>query len=95
MGTDGNPERADFVELAMRTMVAFGFALTTLVPSPGPGLEPRVDAAVARVKDQIPGLSVAVVVDNRVAYAKGVGTISLRDAEACACRYSVQARVGH
>jgi CubicO group peptidase (beta-lactamase class C family) len=67
----------------MRPPLAVVFAVTTLVHSPGPGLElrvdleQRVDAAVVRVKDQIPGLSVAVVVDNRVAYAKGVGTISL------------------
>jgi CubicO group peptidase (beta-lactamase class C family) len=61
----------------MRMGLAIVFVLTTLVLSSQSGLEPRVDAAIARVKEQIPGLSVAVVVDGRVVYAKGFGTISL------------------
>jgi CubicO group peptidase (beta-lactamase class C family) len=61
----------------MRTMVAVGFALGTLALSAESGLEPRVDAAIARLKAQVPGISVAVVVDGRLVYAKGVGTISL------------------
>ncbi len=63
----------------MRMGLAIVFVLTTLVLSAQSGLEPRVDAAIARVKTQIPGLSVAVVVDGRVVYAKGFGTISLTE----------------
>jgi CubicO group peptidase (beta-lactamase class C family) len=51
--------------------------LSVLVLHTQPDLESRVDAAVDRLKPQIPGLSVAVVVDGRVVYAKGFGTISL------------------
>jgi len=61
----------------MRAPIALAFTLSALGFSPEQSLEPRVDAAVARVKTQIPGLSVAVVVDGRVAYSKGFGTISL------------------
>jgi CubicO group peptidase (beta-lactamase class C family) len=42
-----------------------------------PSLEQRIDAAIASIKAEVPGISVAIAIDGKTVYAKGVGTISL------------------
>lgn len=54
-------------------------AAGTLLLSAGrqASLEVGVEAAIRRILPEVPGLSIAVSVDNRVVYARGFGTISI------------------
>lgn len=73
----GNHSAANPVEPPMQAKPAIGILLSTLALSSESGLERRIDAAAHRLEKEIPGFSIAVVIDGRAAYAKGFGAISL------------------
>jgi len=70
----GNARGRAAVQLRMRlTLLVTGFA-AALALSAQPALEQRVDAAIEKIRTDVPGVSVAVVIDGKTVYAKGMGT---------------------
>jgi CubicO group peptidase (beta-lactamase class C family) len=76
-----------------RCLLVLSFCALALVAQPSPGLDARLTAAIqAAVKQSgAPSVSVAVVVDGKLAYAKAVGYASLspRRAADAGTRYAV------
>ena len=60
--------------MPIATAAALLLGIVTL--SAQSGIEQRVDAAVQKVMENVPGLSVAVWIDGKTVYAKGFGTTS-------------------
>jgi CubicO group peptidase (beta-lactamase class C family) len=60
----------------MRTALTAASLLITVTLSAQSGIEQRVEAAVQKVKEDVPGLSIAVSIDGKTVYAKGFGTTS-------------------
>ena len=60
----------------MRIAIAAVFLLSIVTPSAQSGIEQRVDGAVQKVREEVPGLSVAISIDGKTVYAKGFGTTS-------------------
>ena len=60
----------------MTIVIAAALLLSIVTLSAQSGIEQRVDAAVQKVMENVPGLSVAVWIDSKTVYAKGLGTTS-------------------
>ena len=51
--------------------------VAVMVAAGAQAVHPRLDAAIRRIQPQVPGMSIAIAIGGRIAYAKGVGTTSL------------------